>query len=184
MSCPESFHCIYIFFIIQDFWATCACPENRICPELTVLNIYFLSFRIFEQHALALKAEFALKFFKTGVAVAPPDPPTRSPMALRYSQAYVGFDRVNHSKSIFITTENHHAGETFMLAPLLFSFVPLWPPNFVILESPLVATRVVCLPQNAIINCMLCGTWQAMWKFPCSNNFQHTITRESVLWRL
>jgi len=27
-------HCSeYIFFIIQDFWATCACPENRVCPK-------------------------------------------------------------------------------------------------------------------------------------------------------
>jgi len=32
--CPESFHCFEIFFIIQEFWATCACPENRICPEI------------------------------------------------------------------------------------------------------------------------------------------------------
>jgi len=30
---------------------------------------------------------------------------------------------VNHSKSIFITTENHHAGETFMLDPHFFP----WP---------------------------------------------------------
>ena len=29
----EIFHCIEIFFTIQDFWATCACPENRVCPE-------------------------------------------------------------------------------------------------------------------------------------------------------
>ena len=36
----------------------------------------------------------------------------------RYSQAYVGFNRF--SKSIFITMENHHERETFMLAPLLF----------------------------------------------------------------
>ena len=42
-------------FIIQDFWATCACPESRTCIEFTVLNMYFLSFRIFEQLALALK---------------------------------------------------------------------------------------------------------------------------------
>ena len=32
-SCPGIFHCIeYVFFIIQDFWATSACPENRVCP--------------------------------------------------------------------------------------------------------------------------------------------------------
>jgi len=42
----------------------------------------------------------------------------------RYSQAYVGFDRFNHSKSIFITVENHHARATFMLASLLFSLAP------------------------------------------------------------
>ena len=41
-------------FIIQDLWATCACPESRPCIEITVLNIYFSSFRICEQLALAL----------------------------------------------------------------------------------------------------------------------------------
>jgi len=30
------------------------------------------------------------------------------------------FTRFNYNKSIFITTENHHAGETFMLVPTLF----------------------------------------------------------------
>ena len=34
----------------------------------------FLSFRIFEQLALALKTEFALKIFKPGEAAAPPTP--------------------------------------------------------------------------------------------------------------
>ena len=46
-----------IFFAIRDFWATCACLENRVCSEFTVLNIHFLSFRIFEQLALALKQD-------------------------------------------------------------------------------------------------------------------------------
>jgi len=32
-SCPENFHCIGIYFIIQDFWATFACPEKQSCPE-------------------------------------------------------------------------------------------------------------------------------------------------------
>ena len=32
-TCAEIFHCIEIFFIFQDFWATWACPENRVCPE-------------------------------------------------------------------------------------------------------------------------------------------------------
>jgi len=34
-----------------------------VCPELTVLNIYSLSFRIFGQLALVLKNGVALKFF-------------------------------------------------------------------------------------------------------------------------
>jgi len=98
-SCPEIFDFIEMFFIIQDFWATCAFPENRVYPEIshciahtfyiqdfwatwaccenrvdlklfTVLK-YFLSFRIFEQLALALKTEFALKIFKPVGAAAP-----------------------------------------------------------------------------------------------------------------
>jgi len=36
----------------------------------------------------------------------------------RYSQAYVGFDRVNRIKLMFITTESYHVGETFMFDPL------------------------------------------------------------------
>ena len=79
------------FFIILEFWVTCACPENRValefftvlnllftfrifvqlalalknrgCPEFTVLNVYFLSFRIFEQIALFLTNRVALEFF-------------------------------------------------------------------------------------------------------------------------
>jgi len=44
-----------IFFIIQEFWVTCAFPENRVALEFfTVFNILF-TFRIFEQLALALK---------------------------------------------------------------------------------------------------------------------------------
>jgi len=42
---------------------------------------------------------------------------------------------IDQSKSIFITTENHHAGETFMLVPLLFSLAPQCSSVFFILES-------------------------------------------------
>ena len=55
-----------ILFIIQDFWATCACPENRVCSGMfhcRLLNMYFLSFRIVEQLALALKNRVALQIF-------------------------------------------------------------------------------------------------------------------------
>jgi len=37
--------------------------KNRGCREFTVLNIYFLLFRIFEQLALALQNRAALKIF-------------------------------------------------------------------------------------------------------------------------
>ena len=79
-ACPEKhevqwqYTLYWNIFIIQDFWTTCACFENRVCPEFTVLNIYFLSFRIFEQLALVMKTEFVLKFFKTGGR--PPRPRT------------------------------------------------------------------------------------------------------------
>ena len=63
-SCPETFHCIeYVFFMIQEFWATCACPEQQSCPGNFAVLKYILSFRIFEQLALALKNRVALEFF-------------------------------------------------------------------------------------------------------------------------
>jgi len=37
---------------------------------------------IFEELAVALKTEFALKIFKRGGAAAPPDPPPRTPMLI------------------------------------------------------------------------------------------------------
>jgi len=59
-SCPEIFHCSEIFFIIQDFWATCACPENRVCPEN----------------------------FKDKGAAAPHDPPPRTPMVATVNENF------------------------------------------------------------------------------------------------
>jgi len=63
-SFPENFHGIeHTVYIIKGFWATCTWPKEQSRPEtFTVLNVYFLSFRIFEQLALALKTEFALHF--------------------------------------------------------------------------------------------------------------------------
>ena len=63
------FTVVNILFTFRIFEQLCACPE-RVCPEFTVLNTYFLSFRIFEQLPLALKTEFALKIFKPGGAAA------------------------------------------------------------------------------------------------------------------
>ena len=54
--------------------------KNRVAVEFFTVLKYILLFRIFEQLAVALKTEFALKIFKPGVAAAPPDPPPRTPM--------------------------------------------------------------------------------------------------------
>jgi len=40
--------------------------KNRVALKFLTVLKYFLSFRNFEQLALALKTEFALKFFKPG----------------------------------------------------------------------------------------------------------------------
>ena len=90
--CHESYHCVEIFFIFQDFWATCGLPwktecalnslcwiytfliiqnfeqlahalKNRVCLEIFHRFEIFLSFRIFEEFALALKTEFVMEFF-------------------------------------------------------------------------------------------------------------------------
>ena len=90
--CHEILHYVEIFFIFQDFWATCGLPwktegplnslywiyifsmiqnfeqlahalKNRVCPEIFHCIEIFLSFRIFEELALALKIEFVMKCF-------------------------------------------------------------------------------------------------------------------------
>ena len=71
----KCFTVLNIFFIIQDFWATCACPEKQSVRWNFSLDWIYFTFRIFVQLALALKTEFALKIFKPGVW--PPSPTTR-----------------------------------------------------------------------------------------------------------
>ena len=60
---PEIFHCIEYSFYIQDFWATCAFPEKQSVPWIHCVEYIFFIIQNFEQPALALKTEFALKFF-------------------------------------------------------------------------------------------------------------------------
>jgi len=62
-SCPETFHCVEIFFIFQDFWATCACPKKQSVPWVHCIEYIFLIFRILNNMRLPWKTEFALKFF-------------------------------------------------------------------------------------------------------------------------
>jgi len=55
--CPEIVHCIQYTFYIQDFWATCA------CPEFAVLNIYIFTVTCGEVRdwggTVSFKAKFA-----------------------------------------------------------------------------------------------------------------------------
>jgi len=119
-SCPENFQCIEYTFYIQDFWASCACPEKQSlpwnfslhwiylraschcpekqsCPEVTVLNIYFLSFRIFEQVALALKNRTALKLFTV----------------LKYFLSFRIFEQVAFALKIFTALTIHFTFKIF-----------------------------------------------------------------------
>ena len=52
--------------------------KSRVCPKFTVLNMYVLSFRIFEQLLLALK-------FSRREGGSLPRPPPRAPMTARNS---------------------------------------------------------------------------------------------------
>ena len=57
----------HVFCIIQEFWATWACPEKLSCPEIFRCMEYTFTFRIFEQLALALKNRVALMFSLYGM---------------------------------------------------------------------------------------------------------------------
>jgi len=61
---PGIFHCIeHVFFIIQDFLATCACPEKQSCPGIFHCSEIYFTIQDFEQLAVALKNRVVLKIF-------------------------------------------------------------------------------------------------------------------------
>ena len=64
-SCPETFHCVEIFFIFQEFWATCACPEKQSVPRIHCIEYIFsiLIIQNFEELALALKNRVCPEIF-------------------------------------------------------------------------------------------------------------------------
>jgi len=61
-ACPENFHCTEYTFYIQDFLTTCACPEKKCCPEFTVLKIPLHSGFLSNLRS-PCKTEGALKIF-------------------------------------------------------------------------------------------------------------------------
>ena len=61
-ACPEIFHCIEIYFIIQDFWATCACPEKQSCPEISLYWNIFYNSGFLSNSRLPSKTELPSKF--------------------------------------------------------------------------------------------------------------------------
>ena len=60
----HSIYCIENIFIVQDYWATCACFLKQSFPAKFLLCwIYFLPFKIVEQLALALKKQSCPEIF-------------------------------------------------------------------------------------------------------------------------
>jgi len=71
--CPE-FTVLNIYFLLFRIFEQLALAlKNRVALEFFTVLKYFSLFRIFEQLALALKTEFALKIFKPGGAADPLD---------------------------------------------------------------------------------------------------------------
>jgi len=67
-----------IFFLSFRIFQQVALPlENGVVTEFFTVFKYFLSFRIFEQLALALKTEFALNIFKRLVRLCQSVSPNR-----------------------------------------------------------------------------------------------------------
>jgi len=90
---PENFHCIEIYFIIQDFWATSACLENRVCPEI----------------------------FQARVGAPPSHPPPRTPMVNIKTQNRVKCPaRPVHLKNwyVFWNLFNHFYPQFVQVGPL------------------------------------------------------------------
>ena len=61
------FHCIEIFFIFQEFRATYACPENKVCPENfhCIEHIFYHSQDFWASLRLPWKTECALNLYWT-----------------------------------------------------------------------------------------------------------------------
>jgi len=57
------FTVLNIVFTFRIFEQLVLALKKKVCPEFTVLNIYFLSFRILNYLRLPWKTEFTLKFF-------------------------------------------------------------------------------------------------------------------------
>ena len=61
--CPGKFHCREYTFCIEDFWAICACPENQSLSWIHCMEYIFFNIQNFEQLALALKNRVSPKIF-------------------------------------------------------------------------------------------------------------------------
>jgi len=61
--CPEFTALNICFLSFRIFEHLALALKDRVCPEFTALNIYLLPFRIFEQLALALKSTSCPEIF-------------------------------------------------------------------------------------------------------------------------
>ena len=76
-ACPEKhsvswINCMeYIFFVIQEFWATCACPEKQSCPEIFHCIEIFFIIQDFWATCACLNTDKTLQIFKPGGCFPP-----------------------------------------------------------------------------------------------------------------
>jgi len=78
------------FTVLKNFWATCACPQNRVCPEFTVLNIYIFIIQdsdsgFLSNLRLPWKQSFPWNFSIQGATA--PRPPPRTPTS--WNEGYI-----------------------------------------------------------------------------------------------
>ena len=82
-------HCIeYIFFIVQDYWASCACPEKQSCLEIFHCIEIFFIVQDFSPTRACPENRFCAEFFQDGGRPPPPDLPPRTPMRKMWVSTY------------------------------------------------------------------------------------------------
>jgi len=83
-GCPEFTDLNYIFFIIQHFWATCACPEKQSYPGIIHCIKYSFYIQNFWATCACPEIRVCPEIFQARGGGLPPEPPPRTPMGKTY----------------------------------------------------------------------------------------------------
>jgi len=84
---PEIFTVLNIVFTFRIFEQLVLSLKNRVCPEFTVLNIYFLSFRILNNLRMPWKQSLPW-IFQAGGASSPLPPASYATARMLYSVSF------------------------------------------------------------------------------------------------